>query len=150
MPHILLRLGQHFGCPVGRLLLLGNRDVQKLAANLLQAVTIRIGAGEFDAILVQNTGCGMVPNACARTARSKPAEMKDLGDGTIFQKLHQIGRLLLARFDLDYVRSTVAERNLNHAKPVAMRVQAQCLCIDGDRIHLIIVEVRQVVPYENG
>ena len=44
---LLLRVGQDMGAPVGALLLLVQFDAQKLLDEILQAVAIGVGAGQF-------------------------------------------------------------------------------------------------------
>ena len=59
--------------------------------------------------------------------------MKDLEHARIGQKRPQVRRLVGAGGELDEMRVAVAGRKLRQAQPVAPRIEAHRLGVDGDR-----------------
>jgi hypothetical protein len=73
--------------------------------------------------------------------------MEDLGDLRIGQQRFQMRRVRVPLRDLNHIGAAVAVRQLHHAKPVAMRIEAHGLGIDRHRVG-VAGEVGQVATVQ--
>src|SRR5664280_1740361 len=71
-----LRLAQSLRAPVGRLLLLGDLDAEQLARQVLEAVTIGVGARQLGGDLGAVDGRGQRTEGVPEHRDVEPAEMK--------------------------------------------------------------------------
>ena len=78
--------GQFVSAPVGTLLLFGNLNAGQLAAQILEAMILRIGAGQFGGDFGAIDRCGHDAEVMIERGDIKARKMKDLGDFVISQQ----------------------------------------------------------------
>src|SRR3954451_3806321 len=128
-----LRFAELGSPPVRALLALVELDPEQLATEILQAVPVRVGAGELRGHLgAVDRGAGdaqELPQHCDVEAR----EVEQLQPCRVAQQPAQDRSLVAAGSELDEVRHAVAGRELDDAEAVPARVEAHRLGVDGDR-----------------
>ncbi len=129
-----LRLAQALRAPVARLLLLRQVDIQHLAHQILQAVTIGISAGQPRGDLGAIDRLRHHAEGVVERREVEARKVEYLGDRRIGQQRLQVRRVALTLRDLDDIGTAVAVRHLHHAEPVAMRMEAHGLGIDRYRV----------------
>ena len=105
----------------------------QLGADVLQPVSVGVGAGEPRGDLGAEHRLGHDAERVEEHSDVEAPVMEELGDRRVREQRDQVGRLRLARRDLDHVGGAVAWRDLHHAQPVAMRVEPQRLGVDRHR-----------------
>ena len=90
--------------PVGRLLHLGQLHAQQLARHVLQAMAVRIGAGQLRGDLGAVDGCGHDPQMEFEHGDIKAAEVKKLQHGRIGQQGLQVRAVIARAVQAHHVR----------------------------------------------
>lgn len=126
----LLGIRKRVGPPVGGLLLLADIDGQKLAQEILEAVTIGVGADEFGGDLGAEYRPGLDAEMLFEDSEIEAGEMIELEARTIGQKRFEIGGAIIAG-KAHQVFVAVAIGELDEAEPVAVGQKAHGFGIDG-------------------
>lgn len=96
-----MRMGKKLGWKVGRLMMIGNREVKKIDENIIKEVKISIGEGEFGWDIGEEKRMRNGEEWMWKKRKVEKEEMKDIGDGKIFKKIKKIGRIIMERLDMD-------------------------------------------------
>src|SRR5215510_12372851 len=121
---VLLLICQFVRTPIGALLLLGEVDAEELAAQVLEAVAVGVGACQLGSDL------GAVDGLCKHTQMLcqhgdiEAAEMKDLEHRAIHEQGFEPRCRPILTIELYEVGHIVAGGELDQAEPVAMRLKA--------------------------
>ena len=130
---VLLLVGELVGAPVGALLLLGQVDAEQLPAQVLEAVAVGVGARQLGGDLGAVDGPGHRRPGAARAWRCRSgAKWKILSTAGIGQQRLEARRRPVLAVELHQMGAAVAGRELHQAQPVAVRLEAQRLGVDGD------------------
>ena len=119
--------------PVGALLLLGQVDPDQLAAQVLQAVAVGVGAHQLGRHLGAVQRRGLHPQIVAQHGDVEPGEVKQLQHRSIGHQRAQVGRLVGPVGELDQMGVAVAGRQLHQTQAVAAGLQPHGLAVDGHR-----------------
>ncbi len=109
-------------------------DVEDLAHQILQAVSIGVGAGQPRGDLGAVHRLRHHAEGIVQRRKIEPREVEDFRDLRIAQQRLQIRRVGVIFRDLHHIGAAVAVRQLHHAEPVAVRMQPHGLGIDRHRI----------------
>src|ERR1700730_3679745 len=131
------------GTPIGTLLLLGKIDPQKFAHQILEAVLVRVGAGELRGDLsakdwARHDAVGFVENREIETGK-----MKKLQFLRIRQQPHEVRARDFPRRNLHYVGGAVPRRKLDDAQAIPVRIEPEGLGVDRNH-GAVSREVRKV------
>ena len=124
--------GELFGTPVAHLLLFGDIDADEVLQEIFEPVPVGEGADEFRRDLGAVDGGGKRAEGVVEGGDVEPAKVEEFQHVGVCQHAAEVGRLGLARHDLDEVAVAVAARHLDEAEPVAAGNEAHRLAIDGD------------------
>ena len=127
-----LLFAQLWRAPVGTLLFLRQIDAQKFADQIFQSMLVGVGArqsrGDFGAI----DGRDRDAQVALERAHVEARKVKQLGNASIRQQPREVGRANICIVELHRVADVVSRRELDQAQPVAERVEAERLGVDGD------------------
>ena len=127
-----LRFGQIGRPPIRCLLHLGDVGIEQLLQKVFKSVAVGERADQLGGDLGAIDRGGKRAKGMIHHRDVEAAKVKQLQHRRVGQKPRQVGRGLLARRDLHQMRIAITSRELNKAKPVAMRVQAHRFAIDRD------------------
>src|SRR5688572_22397285 len=130
---ILLRVAELGRAPVRGLLLLGDVDVEQLLDQLLQPVPVGIGADQPRGGLGAIDRLGHHPEIGADRGEVEAREMIQLQPRRVGEDRAQVRRgIVAARGEADEMLVAIAVGDLHQAEPVASRLEAHRLGVDGD------------------
>ena len=112
-------------------------------------MAISIGADQLGGDLGAIDGAGDHAKAVAQGGDIKARIVENFGDLGVGEQLDQIGRLAGILGNLDHIGTAIAGRQLDHAKAVAMGVQAHGFGVDGHFTPVIIGQVGQVATVQS-
>src|SRR5262249_24068229 len=118
--------------PVGALLLLGQINAEELAAQVLEAVAIGVGACQLGSDLGAIDGLSKHTQMLRQHSDIEAAEMKDLEQRAIHEQRLQARCRPILTVELYEMGHTATGRELHQTQPIPMRFQAQRLGIYGD------------------
>ena len=130
---ILLCVAELGGTPVRRLLLLGNIGPDQLLHHVLQAMTVGVGAHQFRGDLGAKNRGGIDAEIMFDDREIEAGEMEQLQPRRVGKHSLQHRRVIAAGREADEMLVAVSVGQLQQAQPVAQRIEAQRLAVDGDR-----------------
>ena len=129
---ILLRVAQLRSAPVRALLLFGDFDPQQLADQILEAVTICIGAHQLAGDLGAKHRGRVDPHVMPDRGEIEAREVEELQHVRVGQHALQVRRVIGGAIKLHEVRLGAAVGDLHEAERIADQREAQRLAIDGN------------------
>src|SRR5208282_4001750 len=124
-------LGERRCAPIRTLLLLRQLDAQELAAQILQAVPVGECAYQFRRHLGAIDRLGVHAQVSLQHGKIEAREVENLEHLGIGQERLQARRLVIAVGELNQMAFAEASRKLDQAQPVALRLEAHRLGVDG-------------------
>ena len=126
-----LFLGQLCRSPVGGLLLLGHVHADQFPREIFQAMPVGVGPHQPGGDLGAVDRAGHHTERMAQDCHIEARIVKDLEHGWIGQNGAKSRRCGLALGDLHHICRAVAARELDHAEPVPVRIEAKGFGVDG-------------------
>src|SRR5579875_3893261 len=120
--------------PVGRLLLFRQFDPQELASEVLQSVPIGVGSGQFRGDLRTVEREGHSSEGFVKDRNIESGVMEELDDTRVGEKPLEVRGMFLAGGDLHDFGRSVAARQLDEAKPVAIENEPERFSVDSDAV----------------
>src|SRR5712691_2818299 len=129
-----LLFGQRRRPPVRALLLLLQIDAEQVLAQIPEPMPVGKRADQPRGDLGAIERLGHHPEVAVDDGDIEPREMEQLDDRWIDQQPLEVRRVVAAGGELHQVRIAIATRQLDQAKPIAMRVEPHRLGVDRHRV----------------
>ena len=139
-----LRIGERFRAPVAHLLKLGDVDVEQFIEQVLQAMSVGVGADQFRGDLGAINGCGQGAERIEKRGDVEATEVEELQHVLVTDQAFEIGRGGLTLRDLDEMRVSISTGKLDETQPVAPGYKPHGFTVDGNGRPQIEI-VRQVI-----